>query len=194
MSLSSLPSALSPELYLCLCAILDCRPVLQDFMQCLPFQEYCHPDGPLNVARYLTSALIKPDLGPKSYIATGRSVPLLAPSSRPHSFGYLDMLPKLLGRFCASSTACLEFGKSMLKVALTSAVIKPDVGPKSCIATGRSATKAQAAQQTLHDTSISLLLLQRVQPQNLVQILHDISIILTVQHTANSNDISPHQA
>lgn len=44
----------------------------QDFMQCLPFQEYCHPDGPLNVARYLTSALIKPDLGPKSYIATGR--------------------------------------------------------------------------------------------------------------------------
>ena len=98
-------------------------------MQCLPFQEYCHPDGPLNVARYLTSALIKPDLGPKSYIATGRS-----------------------------------------------------------------ATHSQAAQQTLPDTSISLMLLTILRAQNLVQILHDISIILTVQHAANSNDISHHQA
>ena len=41
-------------------------------MQCLPFPEYTHPEGSLNVANYLNVDLIKPDLGPKSYIATGR--------------------------------------------------------------------------------------------------------------------------
>lgn len=41
-------------------------------MQCLPFPEYAHPQGSLNVANYLAEDLIKPDLGPKSYIATGR--------------------------------------------------------------------------------------------------------------------------
>lgn len=46
---------------------------MQDFLQCLPFPEYCHPQGFLNIANYLTLDLIKPDLGPKSYIATGRS-------------------------------------------------------------------------------------------------------------------------
>ncbi|KAL0045073.1 hypothetical protein WJX82_007369 [Trebouxia sp. C0006] len=44
----------------------------QDFMQCLPFPEYAHPGGSLNVANYLSQDLVKPDLGPKSYIATGR--------------------------------------------------------------------------------------------------------------------------
>lgn len=44
-------------------------------MQCLPFPEYAHPQGSLNVANYLTEDLIKPDLGPKSYIATGRYAP-----------------------------------------------------------------------------------------------------------------------
>ncbi|KAL3160540.1 hypothetical protein ABBQ32_010839 [Trebouxia sp. C0010 RCD-2024] len=44
----------------------------QDFMQCLPFPEYAHPQGSLNIANYLAEDLIKPDLGPKSYIATGR--------------------------------------------------------------------------------------------------------------------------
>ncbi len=42
-------------------------------MQCLPFPECAHPGGSLNVANYLAEALVKPDLGPKSYIATGRS-------------------------------------------------------------------------------------------------------------------------
>lgn len=41
-------------------------------MQCLPFPEYTHPDGQLNVASHLATDLVKPDLGPKSYIATGR--------------------------------------------------------------------------------------------------------------------------
>ena len=44
-------------------------------MRCLPFPEYAHPQGSLNVANYLTEDLIKPDLGPKSYIATGRYAP-----------------------------------------------------------------------------------------------------------------------
>ncbi|KAL3151375.1 hypothetical protein ABBQ38_013204 [Trebouxia sp. C0009 RCD-2024] len=44
----------------------------QDFMQCLPFPEYAHPQGSLNIANHLAEDLIKPDLGPKSYIATGR--------------------------------------------------------------------------------------------------------------------------
>ncbi len=47
---------------------------MQDFMQCLPFPEYAHPGGSLNVANYLSQDLVKPDLGPKSYIATGRSL------------------------------------------------------------------------------------------------------------------------
>jgi len=47
---------------------------MQDFMQCLPFPEYAHPEGSLNVANYLSQDLVKPDLGPKSYIATGRSL------------------------------------------------------------------------------------------------------------------------
>lgn len=50
---------------------------MQDFLQCLPFPEYVHPEGSLNVANYLSEALVKPDLGPKSYIATGRSDLLL---------------------------------------------------------------------------------------------------------------------
>jgi len=61
---------------------------MQDFMQCLPFPEYAHPGGSLNVANYLSQDLVKPDLGPKSYIATGRyhlSSPFLshAPFSSP---------------------------------------------------------------------------------------------------------------
>ena len=50
---------------------------MQDFLQCLPFPEYVHPEGSLNVANYLSEDLVKPDLGPKSYIATGRSDLLL---------------------------------------------------------------------------------------------------------------------
>ena len=45
---------------------------LQDFMGNLPFPEYTHPSGHLNVASHLHADLVKPDLGPKSYIATGR--------------------------------------------------------------------------------------------------------------------------
>ena len=51
-------------------------PCMQDFLQCLPFPEYSHPEGCLNVANYLSQDLVKPDLGPKSYIATGRSTSL----------------------------------------------------------------------------------------------------------------------
>ncbi|XP_068496342.1 lysine-specific demethylase JMJ26-like [Phaseolus vulgaris] len=43
-----------------------------EFIRCLPFQEYCDPRaGILNLAVKLPSHVLKPDLGPKTYIAYG---------------------------------------------------------------------------------------------------------------------------
>ena len=43
-----------------------------EFMTALPFREYTHPkSGPLNLAVRLPEDVIKPDLGPKTYIAYG---------------------------------------------------------------------------------------------------------------------------
>ncbi|CAJ2648362.1 unnamed protein product [Trifolium pratense] len=43
-----------------------------EFIRCLPFQEYCDPRaGILNLASKLPPHVIKPDLGPKTYIAYG---------------------------------------------------------------------------------------------------------------------------
>lgn len=43
-----------------------------EFIRCLPFQEYCDPqNGILNLAVKLPSHVLKPDLGPKTYIAYG---------------------------------------------------------------------------------------------------------------------------
>lgn len=53
----------------------------------LPFPEYTHPDGQLNVASHLAQDLVKPDLGPKSYIATGRSAVAPQIHSCEHSVG-----------------------------------------------------------------------------------------------------------
>ncbi|BDA43691.1 probable lysine-specific demethylase 3B at C-terminar half [Coccomyxa sp. Obi] len=44
----------------------------QDFMEMLPMPEYSHPRGPLNLVSYLEDNSVKPDLGPKSYVAFGR--------------------------------------------------------------------------------------------------------------------------
>ncbi|CAL8468356.1 g7896 [Coccomyxa elongata] len=44
----------------------------QDFMEMLPMPEYSHPRGPLNLVSYLKDNSVKPDLGPKSYVAFGR--------------------------------------------------------------------------------------------------------------------------
>jgi hypothetical protein len=44
----------------------------QDFLEMLPLPEYCHPEGALNLAGYLADNDVKPDLGPKSYVAFGR--------------------------------------------------------------------------------------------------------------------------
>ncbi|CAL8466277.1 g5813 [Coccomyxa elongata] len=44
----------------------------QDFMEMLPMPEYSHPTGPLNLLSYLKDNSVKPDLGPKSYVAFGR--------------------------------------------------------------------------------------------------------------------------
>lgn len=38
----------------------------------LPMPEYSHPRGPLNLVSYLKDNGVKPDLGPKSYVAFGR--------------------------------------------------------------------------------------------------------------------------
>lgn len=43
-----------------------------EFLQALPFQEYTDPTkGMLNLAAHLPKEAIKPDLGPKTYIAYG---------------------------------------------------------------------------------------------------------------------------
>ncbi|KAK9800742.1 hypothetical protein WJX73_003225 [Symbiochloris irregularis] len=43
-----------------------------DFLRMLPFQEYSHPQGCLNLASSLQRKDVPPDLGPKSYVAYGR--------------------------------------------------------------------------------------------------------------------------
>lgn len=43
-----------------------------EFIDCLPFKEYTHPEeGYLNLAVKLPKNSLKPDMGPKSYIAYG---------------------------------------------------------------------------------------------------------------------------
>ncbi|KAL6178734.1 hypothetical protein ACLB2K_050252 [Fragaria x ananassa] len=45
-----------------------------EFISCLPFKEYTHPhNGPLNLFAKLPSECVKPDMGPKTYIAYGFS-------------------------------------------------------------------------------------------------------------------------
>jgi hypothetical protein len=44
----------------------------QDFLEMVPLKEYTQQAGPLNLAAALPPSAIKPDLGPKSYIAYGR--------------------------------------------------------------------------------------------------------------------------
>lgn len=41
-------------------------------MEFVPLPELTHPDGWLNLAAKLPNNGVKPDLGPKSYIAYGR--------------------------------------------------------------------------------------------------------------------------
>ncbi|GFP84407.1 lysine-specific demethylase jmj25 [Phtheirospermum japonicum] len=42
-----------------------------EFISCLPFKEYTHPRGYLNLAVKLPEKSLKPDMGPKTYIAYG---------------------------------------------------------------------------------------------------------------------------
>lgn len=42
-----------------------------DLMQALPLPEYTHRDGRLNLVSRLPDFQVKPDLGPKMYIAYG---------------------------------------------------------------------------------------------------------------------------
>ena len=52
---------------------LDSASLMQDFLRMLPWPEYTHPQGPLNLASHLLQDLDNPpDLGPKSYVAYGR--------------------------------------------------------------------------------------------------------------------------
>jgi lysine-specific demethylase 3 len=41
-------------------------------MRMLPMPEYTHPQGTLNMVSYLEENDIRPDLGPKGYVAMGR--------------------------------------------------------------------------------------------------------------------------
>lgn len=45
-----------------------------DLMQALPLPCYTHRDGWLNLTSYLPDSFVKPDLGPKMYIAYGSVV------------------------------------------------------------------------------------------------------------------------
>lgn len=38
----------------------------------MPWQDWTHPQGPLNLASHLEECDNAPDLGPKSYVAYGR--------------------------------------------------------------------------------------------------------------------------
>lgn len=66
--------------------INQCVGAPQDFLEMLPMPEYSHPKGPLNLVSYLRDNSVKPDLGPKSYVAFGRCAqsPLL-PARAPGS-------------------------------------------------------------------------------------------------------------
>jgi len=44
---------------------------MTDLMRVLPLPEYTHRDGPFNIASRLPADFVKPDLGPKMYIAYG---------------------------------------------------------------------------------------------------------------------------
>lgn len=45
-----------------------------EFISCLPFKEYTNPrNGPLNLFVKLPKESVKPDMGPKTYIAYGVS-------------------------------------------------------------------------------------------------------------------------
>jgi lysine-specific demethylase 3 len=48
----------------------------KDLMACLPLTEYTHRTGRLNLAARLPDNFVKPDLGPKMYIAYGSGVHL----------------------------------------------------------------------------------------------------------------------
>ena len=51
----------------------------QDFMRMLPMPEYTHPQGTLNMVSYLEDKDVRPDLGPKGYVAMGRWAARAAP-------------------------------------------------------------------------------------------------------------------
>ena len=51
----------------------DSQGLVQDFLRMLPWPDYTHPLGPLNLASHLQQGFDNPpDLGPKSYVAYGR--------------------------------------------------------------------------------------------------------------------------
>ena len=50
----------------------DLPEYFEDLMQALPFPQYTHRDGVLNLAKYFPRRYVPPDLGPKMYNAYGR--------------------------------------------------------------------------------------------------------------------------
>jgi hypothetical protein len=62
----------------------------------LPMPEYTHPEGTLNMVSYLEESDIRPDLGPKGYVAMGRWAVQAAVPSCMHLCGHMRGQPGLL--------------------------------------------------------------------------------------------------
>ena len=70
--------------------------------------EYSHPRGPLNLVSYLEDNSVKPDLGPKSYVAFGRCP---APPSLFVWAGHIDQgAPRLKHGFSTGTSSIQKSG------------------------------------------------------------------------------------
>ncbi|WJX57180.1 hypothetical protein P8452_42765 [Trifolium repens] len=78
----------------------------EEFIRCLPFQEYCDPQaGILNLATKLPPRVIKPDLGPKTYLGYGIKEEL----GRGESVTKLhcDMADAIDGNYCPNKVSSI---------------------------------------------------------------------------------------
>ena len=97
----------------------------QDFLEMVPLKEYTHQAGPLNLAGALPPSAIKPDLGPKSYIAYGRCAGSPA--------GAVQLAPLLRHRSSVSAeVACKQSWGCTLHRLLRSTSLASNLQMQSC--------------------------------------------------------------